>query len=168
KGAVSEPDIHDMSEFVTQDSDVVLADDKVSHSFYRHVAILDGPTPNAVDVLFSDPHTNSFYRATMRPIADVRIRIPVGSHPGPRLGGPHSLNVDWTGRAGTITSRDGNTIIFCNSDGTTLHYVKLSGGKWSALQSVALTDQVTAEAAMAALGKMVAASEYPTTTRIDS
>ncbi len=160
KGAVTTPDIHDMTEFVGAGDAATAVDDKFNREFLRHVAILDGPTPNAVDVLFADPHTNNFYRTTLRPIADVRIHIPVGARPpGPSLGAPHALSVGWNGRTSTIASRDGNTIIFCNASDETLTYVKLSGGKWSTAQQVALTDKVTADAAMAALARMLVASQ---------
>jgi hypothetical protein len=160
KGTITTPDIHDLTDFVDADGAASVADNAVSHSFLRHVALLDGPTPNAVDVLFADRRTNTFYRTTLRPIADVRIRIPVGAKPGgPHIGGPKALSADWTGRTGTIASRDGKTLIFSNATDDKLRYVKYSDGKWSALQEVALSDTVTADAAMSALAKMVRATE---------
>jgi hypothetical protein len=157
KGVVSEPDIHDMTEFIAGNDPVTRVDDDMDRSFFRHVAILDGPTSNAVDVLFADQRTNNFYRTTLRPIADGRVHITIGVRGGPVLGGPRTIGgTSWSGRTGTVSSPDGSTVILCSIDDAKISYVKVSGGHWSAAQQVALTDQVTAEAAMAALARMAA------------
>lgn len=162
KGAISEADVHDMSEFLGTRNTTV-EEPKASHDggdFLRHVALLKGPTPDAVDVLFGDQGTHSFYRTTLRPIANVRIRIPVGAQPGPPIAGPKkALGIDWTGRTSTLVSHDGNTIIFVNATDEKLSYVKYAGGEWSSVQQVRLSQRVTAEAAVAALAKMLAAAE---------
>lgn len=158
-GAISEPDVHDMSEFLAR-TNTVEADVKYDRNFLRHVALLEGPTPDAVDVLFGDHGTHSFYRTTLRPIANVRIRIPVGARPGPPIAGPKkALGVDWTGRTSTLVSDDGKTIIFVNATDEKLSYLKYTDGNWSSMQQVTLTKRVTAEAAIAALAKMLAAAE---------
>jgi len=158
-GTVSEPDIHDMTEFIADGDAKAELDETFNHDFLRHVAVLEGPTPNAVDVVFADPHTRNFYRATLKPIADVRIHIPVGARPGgtPKLGGPKSLSIDWSGRTSTISSHDGKTLIFCNAGADKVSYVKFHDGEWSAAKQVALSDKVTAEMALAALARMAAA-----------
>ena len=157
-GAITDADLHDMTEFLGN-RDTTAVEPQPGDGFLHHVAILDGPTPDAVDVLFADPASHSFYRTTLKPIADARVRIPVGAHPGPRLGLPHALATDWTGRTGTISSRDGKTVIFCNSTGDTLSWVKYSDGTWSSEQHIALNETLTAEMAMSALAKMLAAAE---------
>jgi hypothetical protein len=160
-GAISEADVHDMSEFLGS-RDTSVEEPKTGHNgdFLRHVALLSGPTPDAVDVLFGDQKTNSFYRTTLRPIAHVRIRIPVGARPGTPIAGPKkALGVDWTGRTSTLVSPDGNTIIFVNATDKKLSYVKYAGGDWSSVQQVTLSQRVTAEAAIGALAKMLAAAE---------
>ena len=156
-GTVSQPDIHDLTDFVARDdTPVVVVEGTFNRDFLRHVAILNGPTPDAVDVLFADPRTNNFYRATLRPIADARVRIPVGAAPTPRLGGPKANSADWSGRTTTITSHDGKTIILASIGEEKVSYVKLHDGEWSAVQQINLTGSVTAEAAMGALARMAA------------
>lgn len=163
-GTVSAADIHDLTEFVEQDGSSGISTAEINgdsnRDFYRHVAVLAGPTPDAVDVVFADPRTSSFHRTTLRPIADVRIHIPVGVRGGgPKLGGPKKLDVAWSGRTSTIESTDGKTLIFCSTTEGRIDYVKYSDGKWSAAQQVTLSDKVTAESAMTALARMAAASQ---------
>ena len=156
-----EADIHDMSEFVSDPDTPRTPDQKaVTENFMRHVAIVDGPTPDAVDVVFPDNRTNSFYRKTLRPIADARVHITVGiDGRGPKLGKPRALTVDWSGRNSTITSRDGNTIIFCNTSEKKVTWVTLRDGKWLPTQEVALSEHVTLNVAMTALAKMASSGE---------
>jgi len=160
-GTVSEPDIHQMTDFVEAGDQPLVLDDTFNHDFLRHVSIIDGPTPDAVDVIFNDPRTNNFYRTTLRPIAEGRLHIPVGARPGgtPKLGGPKAFAVDWTGRTSTIASTDGKTLIFCNITDQRVDYVKVNAGNWSATQHVTLSDKVTAESALSALARMAAARE---------
>jgi hypothetical protein len=152
-GAVVDPDVHDMSEFQRDDA----SDAKINQNFLRQVAILSGPTPDAVDVLYADPHSKSFYRTTLRPIVEGRLHIPVGARPG-KLGGPHALDVDWSGRSGAISSPDGNTVIFYNVGVENVTYLQVSDSKWSDPLHVALSAKVTADAVVNALNKMVAAT----------
>src|SRR5437867_13242666 len=95
---ISDPDVHDMTEFVN-----AVGSTPVTHDFMRHVALIDGPSPDAVDVIYSDSRSSSFYRTTLKPIADLRIHIPAGVRGGPKLGAPHQLGFDWSGRTSTIT-----------------------------------------------------------------
>ncbi len=159
-GSMSDPDVHEMTDFVADGEAPLVLDDKFNHDFLRHVSILDGPTPDAVDVVFNDPRTKNFYRTTLRPIAEGRLHIPVGARPGaPKLGGPKAFSVDWSGRTTTISSTDGKTLIFCNTTDSRIDYVKVTDGKWSAAQHVTLSDKLTVESAMAALARMVAVTE---------
>ena len=156
RGLQTDADIHEMTEFATGPS---AADPGVVNDFQRHVALVDGPTADSVDVIYSDVRTNSFYRTTMKPVAEVRIRIPVGVRGGPKLGLPHSLNFDWSGHDDTIASADGNTVIFTNTTDKKVSWVMLRNGDWQPLQEFALSDKVTVNTAMAALAKMAASSE---------
>jgi len=155
-GIISAPDIHDLTEFVAREEVAVADDAKLNPDFLRHVAVLPGPTPDAVDVLFADPRTHSFYRTTLRPIADGRLHIPVGVGPKPKLGGPKANSADWSGSTGTIASPDGKTLILSNTTEEKVSYVKFHNGEWSAVQQIKL-GKVTAGEAMAALARMATA-----------
>jgi hypothetical protein len=156
-----QPDAHDMTEFVDSANTTRTPEetDSTDAEFLHHVAIVNGPTPDSVDVIYADKHTNSFYRTTLRPIADARVRIPVGVHGGPKLGTPKALSFDWSGRTSTITSPDGKTVIFCNVTDEKVAWVTLRDGEWLPKKEIALSDKVTVNAAMSALTKMAASSE---------
>ena len=147
-------DIHDLTEFAPSHSDPR----PVTSDFMRHVALVDGPTSDSVYAIFSDSRNGSFYRMTLRPIAETRVHIPVGVR-GPGLGGPKATSFDWSGRTGTIASGDGNTIIFTNTTDKKVAWVTWRNGDWLAEQEVALSDNFTASTALAALAKMAVSSE---------
>jgi hypothetical protein len=147
-GFSSVPDVHDLTEFTGARD----AADPIDGDFMRHVALVAGPTPNSVDAIFSDSRTKSFYRMTLRPIADTRVHITVGVK-GPKLGGPRGLSFDWAGRTGTVVSGDGNTVIFTNTTDDTVSWVTLRDGQWLPVQSLKLSDKLTASMALSALAK---------------
>lgn len=148
-------DVHELTEFADLSTRAPGA--PVERDFMRHVALVDGPSANAVDAIFSDNRTANFYRATLKPVAEARVRIPVGVK-GPRLGAPHAANFDWSGRTGTITSPDGQTVIFTNTTDEKVMWVMLFHGKWLDVQELKLNDKVTVSSAMSALAKMAAGS----------
>src|SRR5213075_1108813 len=125
----------------------------VDKAFLRQVALVDGPTPDAVDAIFSDNRSGNFFRATLRPIAEGRVHITIGVR-GPKLGEPKQLSFDWGGRTGTITSPDGQTIIFTNTTDEKVSWVTYRSGKWFDVQEIKLNDKVTVSTAMSALAKM--------------
>jgi hypothetical protein len=149
-----EPDVHDLTEFVP----VHAATQPVTSDFMRHVALVDGPTPDSVDAIFSDSRTASFYRMTLRPIAETRVHITVGVK-GPRLGGPKVTSFDWSGRTGTIASGDGNTVIFTNTTDKKVAWVTWRNGDWLSEQEIGLSDKLPANAALSALAKMATSSQ---------
>ena len=153
-GLTPDPDVHDLTDLVS-DRDT---GDPASSDFLHHVALLAGPTPNSVDAVFANPRTSNFYRLTLRPIVNTRVHITVGVK-GPKLGGPHTLSFDWSGRTGTISSDDGNTLIFTNTTADKVRWLTFRNGEWLPLQELALSDKVTVNAAMAALAKMAASAD---------
>jgi hypothetical protein len=153
-GFLADPDVHDLTEFLANRDSA----QPVTSDFMRHVALLDGPTADSVDAVFSDSRTNSFYRMTFRPIADVRIHITVGAK-GPHMGGPRAASFDWSGRTGTISSGDGNTVIFTNTTDKKVSWVTWRNGDWLAEQELPLSDQLSASAAISALAKMATSSQ---------
>lgn len=152
QGLVQQPDVHALSEFA--DLSARAPNSTADGPFMRQVALVDGPTLDSVDAIFSDSRTDSFYRSTLRPVApDARVRIPVGVR-GPALGGPKSLSFPWGGHTGTITSADGQTVIFTNTTDTKVAWVTYRNGEWIDQREITLNDKVTVNVAMAALTKM--------------
>ena len=90
-------------------------------------------------------------------MAEARVRIPVGVK-GPNLGAPKQLSFDWNGRTGTITSPDGQTVIFTNTTDEKVSWVTYRNGKWLDIQELKLSDKVNITTAMNALAKLASNS----------
>ena len=131
-------------------------DPKFNAEILKHPALIDNGSANSIDVMFGDKNYAVFNRVTLKPILDSRIHIPVGARPGgPRIAAPKSFTEPWTGRISTITSpRSGNLLMY-NTSKDAVNYVMFSAGSWSSVKTVALSDKLTADAAVAALSRMI-------------
>ena len=122
----------------------------------KHLAFVDNGTQDSVDAIFGDVHMNIFNRATLKPIADGRIHIPIGARPGGgRWGAPRAFSADWTGRISTITSPHDGDVALYNTTKDAVNYITYSNGRWAAVQTLSLSDKLTADAAVAALSRMM-------------
>jgi hypothetical protein len=151
QGLIQVPDVHDLADFANLSTRA--PNSPVDEAFMRQVSLVDGPTLDSVDAIFADSRTDSFYRATLRPVAETRVHITVGVK-GPSLGAPKVLSFPWAGRPGTITSPDGQTVIFTNTTETKVSWVTYRNGDWMDVREIALSDKVTVNVAMSALSKM--------------
>jgi len=157
KGAVTTPDVHDLNEFAA--SPPIFpneADAKFNSEILKHPAFVDNGTPDSIDVIFGDTYLKAFNRVTLKPIADGRIHIPIGVRPvGPRVPAPLSFSGDWSGRISTITSpRSGNLLLY-NTTSQSVNYIMYASGAWSSVKTVALSDKLSADAAVMALSRMM-------------
>lgn len=157
KGKISFIELHDLAEltgnvpmFPTE------VDPKFNAEILKHPALIDNGTANSIDVMFGDKNYSVFNRVTLKPIADGRIHIPIGARPGgPRIAAPKSFTEPWTGRISTITSpRSGNVLLY-NASKDSVSYIMFSSGSWSSVKTVALSEKLSAEAAVAALSRMM-------------
>jgi len=157
KGKISFVELHDLSDFT---GNVPMfpteTDPKFNAEILKHPALIDNGSANSIDVMFGDKNYAVFNRVTLKPILDSRIHIPVGARPGgPRIAAPKSFTEPWTGRISTITSpRSGNLLMY-NTSKDAVNYVMFSAGSWSSVKTVALSDKLTADAAVAALSRMI-------------
>jgi hypothetical protein len=126
----------------------------------RHPAIVSSPMQSSVDVIFGDVRSNAIHGVTLHPIADSRIHIPVGIGGGGAGGGrplnivaPTNFSADWKGPI-TVLER-GDRLVFANAGETSLNYITYANGAWTAVKSIAIDNRFPAEAALAALDKMV-------------
>lgn len=156
KGAVSSMEVHNLNEFAP--SPGILAnpvDPTFNPEILKHPSFADSGSLNSVDVVFGDIHMNTFTRVNIRPIADGRIHIPIGARPGgPRFPAPKSFSADWNGRISTIPSKDGKLLLY-NTTASTVSYVMYDAGAWSTVKTLPLNDRFSAEAAVAALTRMM-------------
>jgi hypothetical protein len=157
KGRASLVELHDLSDFT---ANVPMfpteVDAKFNAEILKHPALVDNGTANSVDAIFGDKNYAVFNRVTLKPIADGRIHIPIGAHPGgPRIAAPKSFTGDWNGRISTITSPHSGNVLLYNTTKENVSYIMFSSGSWSSVKTVALSDKLSAEAAVAALSRMM-------------
>ncbi|MGZ7039471.1 MAG: hypothetical protein ACXVJO_14955 [Thermoanaerobaculia bacterium] len=158
KGALSSVDIHDLSEFVDAGDPAAAVDPTFNAQLLKHPTILDGPSTNSVDVVFANAQTNVFHRITLRPVLETRIHIPVGRSigGGPTFAAPGMFNAEWSGSVTTLmSSRDRDKLVFCNTTGAGVTYLVHSANGWSETKTIPTSQSLSAEAAIAALQKMI-------------
>ena len=157
RGKISFVELHDLSDFT---GSVPIfpteTDPKFNAEILKHPALIDNGTSNSIDVMFGDKNYAVFNRVTLKPVLDSRIHIPVGARPGgPRIAAPKSFTEPWTGRISTITSpRSGNLLLY-NTSKDSVSYIMFASGSWSSVKTVALSEKLSAEAAISALTRMM-------------
>ena len=69
---------------------------------------------------------------------------------------PIDFSANWDGRISMITSpHDPNTLLLYNTTSTSVSYIAYSGGSWSNVKSLPLSNSLSADAAVAALTRMM-------------
>jgi hypothetical protein len=162
KGALLLPiETHSLEEFIPSADNVNNVDPTFNKELLRHPAIVSSPMQSSVEVIFGDTHANSIHDVTLRPIADIRIHIPIGIGNGAPGGGPKpkslaappNFNADWKGPITIIERAD--RLVFANASETSLSYITYANGIWTDVKSIAIDSHFPAEAALAAIDKMV-------------
>jgi hypothetical protein len=160
KGALSSIEIHSLEEFIAPADEAYNAvDPTFNKEILRHPAIVSPPMQSSVDVVFGDTKSNSIHSVTLHPIADARVHIPVGigggnGGPKPRsLAAPPTFSADWKGPITIIERAD--RLVFANAGETSLSYITYANGAWTSVKSIAIDARFPAEAALAAIDKML-------------
>ena len=166
RGAVSTMYLDDLSNLLYIDASgnptvqlppMYQVDANFNREILRHPSLIDTGAADSIDVEFGDVKTNTFNRATLKPIIQGRIHIPIGHMPGPRAVAPKSFISPWTGPVDTIVSgRDGSMLLY-NTTKDAVNYLvySSSNASWSSVKSIALSDKLSADAAIAALSRMM-------------
>lgn len=159
RGVPGAPDIHDLGEFAA--SQPLIPAQTPGPNFNPEIlqqpAFVDNGTADSIDVIFGDTYYDDFSRVTLKPVSDGRIHIPIGAHPGgPGMLAPVDFSANWDGRISMITSpHDPNTLLLYNTTSTSVSYIAYSGGSWSNVKSLQLSNNLSADAAVAALTRMM-------------
>jgi hypothetical protein len=158
--SASSIEVHGLEEFVPAgDDEFNAAKENFNAEILRHPAIITSPMQSTVGVVFGDTKRNTIHNVTLHPIADARVHIPVGiggggrEKPEPHIIAPLSFSSDWKGSISVIAHAD--RLIFANADGKSLNYITYSNDTWSTVKSIAIDAKLPAEAALAAIDKMV-------------
>ncbi len=127
-------------------------DDK-SRELLRHPVVFESPDHDTVDIVFGDLQTNLIHRLTLKPVVQTRVRIPIGirdtSYPPPR-----QLQLLSEARLSAISTPP-DRLVYYYMNGGAVKYLTFEDGVWSSEKSIAVTSEVSAESAVAALGRMV-------------
>ena len=162
KGALTSIEPHSLEEFVSANEDTYnKVDPTFNKELLRHPAIVSSPMQSSVEVVFGDTHSNLIHGVTLHPIADIRIHIPIGIGAGGPAGGPKprslaappTFNADWKGSITVIERAD--RLVFANAGETSLSYLTYANGAWTSVKSIAIDAHFPAEAALAAVDKML-------------
>lgn len=123
----------------------------------KHPALFVTPAQDSVDIVFGNMETNAFHRVTLRPTKpalDARIRIPVGIKDQPLAGSPRFRTTSANDRIAAFNG-DADRIVFYLRDEAAVHYVMYKNGAWSSPKAIALDSQVTSDAAVSAIRRML-------------
>ena len=157
KGLISAIEMHDLDEFAPSPG---MFPNPINANFnpeiLKHPAFADNGTQDSIDVIYGNLQMNDFVRVRLKPIAEGRIHIPIGAHPGgPRTVAPKSFTDPWSGPISTIVSPHDGSMLLYNATKDSVNYILYSGSSWSSAKSVPLSDKLSADAAVAALTRMM-------------
>ena len=117
----------------------------------RHPVIQATPTRDAVDVVFGDATTNSLRRTRIKPVLDGRVRIPIGVRDSNLR---HAeLNVNSNSRVSAVLNE--NDLAFYVVSKKSVEYVVYRDGEWTSQRAIVLTNDLSADAAVNALRRLV-------------
>ncbi len=153
-GVAGFPESHALTEFVSPSASNDVSS-TFNYDFLRHPSLVEGTAADSIDVVFGDIHANVLNRVTLKPIADARIHIPGGLHGGNPIGVPKTFSNAWAGDVTTLDGRDGR-MVFVNTTPTSVSYLMYAKGQWAPLNTIAIDDKITVDAAMGAVAKMLA------------
>lgn len=150
-GNVSSIEIRNVSDFLSRPD--TAAEVSTHNDLLRHPLILEAATHDTVDVVYGDINTDKMHRITIKPIANGRLRIPIGVKdsilPAP------VANITSTANVSAIASTNDNLGIYFASD-QALNYLLYQNGQWSPMRSIALSSILSPESAIDALRRMFA------------
>lgn len=149
-GNVSSIQIKAVSDFLSKPDAAV--SDPTQSDVLRHPVILESGAHDTVDVIYGDVQSGKMHRVTIKPIANGRLRIPVGVRDG-ALPTPVA-NIDAASRVSAIpSSGDSLALYFAGTD--SVNYMTFKNGAWAPAHSIALGPKLTFDAAVEAIRRMV-------------
>ncbi len=116
----------------------------------RQPVLLESAGRETVDIVYGDTRTNTLRKVTLQPVANGRLRVPVGR--SQRIGTPNFL-AEANGRVGAVAT--GSSLgLYIKSKGF-LHYAIYIDGAWSDMHSINTTARITQESAIDAVRRLV-------------
>ena len=152
KGVVTDIYRRDLPDFINRAYLKTFELDDASREILRHPIVFESAAHDTIDIVFGDMVTNSIHRLTLKPVLDSRVRIPIGirdtNYPAPK----HRLSTDAS--LSSIATPPDRLVLYYKTNGA-VNYLTYESGAWSNEKSIAITSEVSAEAAVAALRRLV-------------
>ncbi|GAC1428465.1 MAG: hypothetical protein NVSMB68_00480 [Thermoanaerobaculia bacterium] len=152
KGLVTNIYQAELSDFIERAYLKPFTIDEASRELLRHPVVFESPDRDTLDAVFGDLQSNTVHRITLKPVLDTRVRIPIGirdiSYPAPHL------HMATDSRLSAISTPSDRLVYYYVSAGS-VKYLTFEKGTWSPEKSISITTEVTAEAAVAALRRLV-------------
>jgi hypothetical protein len=158
KGDVTSIVVHDALDLndPKQSNDVYPVGKNFNWDILKHPEVFESSAHDSVDLVYGDLATNAFHRITVKPVVNLRIRIPIGVR-DERFGPPTTMRGEsMTSTVGALSSNHG--LVFYSVLSGTLNYALYKDGSWTDVRSIALSDKVTADVAVNALNRLMASN----------
>jgi len=147
--------VRDLSDFVGAHDKTYEVPANFNPEQFRHPAIFESPESDSVDVVFGNVQTNAFHRVTLAPIANGRIRVPVGrSDRG--FGPATTFEMAAATRIDAISPHPDRLIFYFEEDGA-IRYIVYRNNEWSAMRKINLDDGMTRDMAVTAMRGLIGA-----------
>ncbi|HSP17383.1 MAG TPA: hypothetical protein VLV78_21750 [Thermoanaerobaculia bacterium] len=152
KGIVTDIARRDLIDFINTANLGIFSLDDASKEILRHPIVFESSGHDTIDVVFGDMLTNTMHRLTLKPVLQSRVRIPIGvrdtSYPAPR----QRITAD--AHLGGVASSPSSLALYYMGNGQ-VRYLTYENGAWSGEKTITLTNEVSADAAVAAIRRMV-------------
>lgn len=153
KGVVTAIYRRALSDFMDRAYLRTFATNPASLEVMRHPEVLESPAHDTIDIVFGDMPTNTMHRITLMPVLNTRVRIPIGvrdtAYPVP------DIQIEPNSAVSAMNTTPDRLVLYYQPAPAALKYVAFENGKWSTTKSVALSSEVSAEAAVAALRRLM-------------
>ncbi len=149
-GNITSIRVQNLSDFIYNPEPLLAA--PVDNELLRHPVVLESTAHDTVDVVFGDVRRGTMHRITLKPVANGRLRIPIGVRDG-AIPTPVAV-VDSADGFSALSSADGSLAYYFNGPNT-VRYLLYKDGAWSPLRSIALSEKLSLEGAVDAMRRMM-------------
>lgn len=152
RGVVTDVYHRDLTDFINTAYLRQFPLDATSQEILRHPVVFESTEHDTVDIVFGDMQSNTIHRLTLKPVLQSRVRIPIGirdtTYPGPKnkMLGDTSLSA---------INTPPDRLVYYYKTGEAVKYMLFEDGVWNDERSIAVTSEVSADTAVAALRRLV-------------
>jgi len=154
-GVVTSTFVSYLSELESPGTEMFPVGDDPAPEILKTTAVIESPGRETVELVYGDLLSNSFHRIRLKPVLNVRIRIPVGVResaiPSPKF------NANSDEQAFSLPGNGDHFVVGAIGE-ESLRYMTFDGESWSEARSLRLGSNLTKSGAMTAIHRMVDAN----------